>query len=53
MKLEQVKTKEIDVVEEVSDLPVSDEQADETKGGELQMSKASPKIFLAVCDGDH
>lgn len=51
MKLEQIETKEIDAVEKLSDLPVSEEQADETKGGEHQMSKASPKIFLAVCTG--
>lgn len=36
--------------EELIDLPVAEEQADETKGG---ASKASPKLFLACADGEH
>lgn len=37
------------VEEELTDLPVADEQSDETNGG----SKASPKLFLACATGQH
>ena len=38
------------VEEEIVDLPVADEQADETNGGAV---KASPKLFLACATGQH
>lgn len=37
------------VEEELNDLPVADEQADETNGG----IKASPKLLLACATGTH
>ena len=36
------------VEEELTDLPVAEEEADETKGG-----KATPKLFLACAQGQH
>lgn len=38
------------VEEEIVDLPVADEQADETSGG---VAKATPKLFLACAQGQH
>lgn len=37
--------------EELTDLAVAEEQASATKAG--GPTKATPKLFLAVCDGDH
>lgn len=37
--------------EELTDLAVAEEQAGETKAG--GQTKATPTLFLAVCDGDH
>ena len=37
------------VEEELVDLPIADEQADETNGG----AKATPKLFLACATGQH
>lgn len=36
------------VEEELVDLPVADEEADETNGG-----KSTPKLFLACAQGQH
>lgn len=47
MKIEQAKTKEIDAVEELTDLPVAEEHAVEAKGG------ATPKLNLVCADGEH
>jgi len=35
---------------QLADLPVADEQADQTRAG---MSKATPKLFLACAQGQH
>lgn len=49
---DEAKKEEINNAESnLIDLPVADEQADETKAG--TMSKATPKLFLFCADGEH
>lgn len=49
---DEAKKEEINNVEaNLIDLPVADEQADETKAGTA--SKATPKLFLFCADGEH
>ena len=49
---DETKKEEINTVEtKLTDLPVVDEQADETKAGTA--SKATPKLFLFCADGEH
>jgi hypothetical protein len=49
---DEVKKEEINHAEaNLTDLPVADEQADETKAGTA--SKATPKLFLFCAEGKH
>jgi hypothetical protein len=49
---DEAKKEEVNNAEaKLTDLPVADEQADETKAGTV--SKATPKLFLFCADGKH
>ena len=40
-------------VTKIDDLPVSQSEQDEVKGGTEAQYKATPKLFLYVADGEH